>query len=436
MTREQERLFKKFIQLNKSAHSAGEPYLMEPEEKLRKLCAAVPDDKAKDFLTAYKSRELQKEQKAEDRAADNSDVIATSPFEMYLWQLYMMCGGKLLISEKESWILFYSIMRELIEQDTAFLIMPQSRATNAFSKLFKDAILIDLTGTAEAVVGTGENSIRYVISEYGTLPKELSTTTHMLLDFLMYESWKHGRALYLEIPIREYALARGRSMSRDSIKELIKEVSKDLTLLKRIEYLCQEKVHGKWEHRGAVSICGGVAECPNGLIKWSFSIRFLPTLYIMAPLDYPKEILKQNPKTSGYYLLRYVAENYRINGNRDISVKTLLEIAPTIPKIEEVKKKRMSATQKIIKPFFTTLDNINSLYYDFISAEGKTIPVEDVTKYDVFESGKIRIDYNDYPEHEEREKAKQNRKKKIAKAKEKAMQKALEKKAEQEIGLQ
>lgn len=432
MTREQERLFKKFIQLNKSAYSAGEPYLTEPEKKLKKLCAAVPDDKAKEFLTAYRAGELQKEQKTNDDT-DDSETVATSSFEMYLWQLYMRCGGKLALNEMESWALFYSIIRELIEQDTSFLVMPQSRATNAFSKLFKDAFFIDPTGTAEAVVGTGENSIRYVISDYGTLPKDLSTTTQMLFDFLVYESWKHGRAMYFEVSIREYAAARGRSMSRDSIKELIKEVSKDLTLLKRIEYSCQEKVNGKWEHRGSVAICGGVAECPHGIIKWSFSIKFLPTLYTMAPLDYPKEILKQNPKTSGYYILRYIAENYRINGNRDIPVKTFLEIAPTIPKIEDVKRKRMGATQKIIKPFFTTLDNINSLYYNFVSAEGKEIPVEDVTKYDVFESGKIRIDYDDYPKHEEREKAKKNRKRKTAKAKEDAIINALAKKAEQEI---
>ena len=434
MTKEQEKLYKKFLQLNQSAQRAGELYILEPEKKLKKFCSIVPDEKAKDFLTAYRTGELQAEQNS-DIDEDDPEIIATSPMEMYLWQLYIRCSWDPSADRKDSWTLFSSIIHELIAQETAFLVMPQSRATNAFSKLFKNAFFIDPTGTAEAVVGTAENSIRYVISDYGTLPKDLSTTTKMLFDFLVYESWKHGQAIYLEIPIREYAAARGRSMSRDSIKELIKEVTKDLTLLKRIEYDCQEKVNGKWEYRGIEAICGGTANCPNGVIKWSFSIKFLPTLYTMAPLDYPKEILKQNPKTSGYYLLRYIAENYRINGNRDISVKTLLEIAPTIPRIEEVKQKRMSANQKIIRPFFKTLDDIDSLYYDFISAEGKIIPVEKVTKYDVFEGGKIRVDYDDYPMHEERKKAKEKRKKKIAEAKEKAMAKALEKKAELEVGL-
>ena len=196
-----------------------------------------------------------------------------------------------------------------------------------------------------------------------------------------------------------------------------------------------EKVNGKWVYCGIIRICGGTATCFNGTIRWTFNPTFIPMLNRMAPIDYPKEIWKQNSKTSGFYLLKYIAENYRMNGDRDISVKTLLERAPTIPKIEEVKQKRMSANQKIIRPFFKTLDDIDSLYYEFVNAEGKIIPVEKVTKYDVFESGKIRVDYDDYPKHEEREKAKEKRKKKIAEAKEKAMIKALEKKAELEVGL-
>ena len=183
--------------------------------------------------------------------------------------------------------------------------------------------------------------------------------------------------------------------------------------MKKIEYTAKERIAGKWQDSGYISIWGGTGYIRNNIIYFNFNADFYETLSKCTAMPYMKDKLKINTKLypHAYYFSRWIDLNYRMNEGKPrvntITVKTMLEKAPLLPSYAEISRTTRQYYKRIIKPFIENLDAIEHLYYDFIDEDNEVIndPAEEFKGaggYNRFISSKLRIDYNDYPKHTKR----------------------------------
>lgn len=398
MTREQRKLLTLLTRENKLSRDLKEPYIYDDNKAFEEIAAAIDDDSVEGIIAEYKT--------AED---GNSGHI-----ELLLWTIYMHNGGA--HGKALNWGKLRGLLYALIEQNSNFIKVSQNKITNAFPALFNADLQIDLEGNATAnVKGVNFEIKGFTFGPNGKL--SLRTQTRMLFDAFLNKYYQ-VREPSITMPLKEYAELRGKKTTPDALKELRKEVVEDLTVLKFISAQCSEKIKGKRTPSGYIGLCGGTAFIKNGIIYFNFNPDLTKTLNVLAPLDYSKETLKADPRTSVYYFSHYIDRNFRRNEGKKrqniISVRTLLETTPNIPKIEDIK--RAYVKQRIIQPFFRDLDRINRILYTVVD-EKKNV-VEDPLKldYDTFIGCSIIIEnYDEYPQHPERIKKRELKKKPVQK---------------------
>lgn len=399
MTQSQKELLQLLTKTNKAASEIGKPWLRNPTT-LRQLVMATDSTAARQILD-------------ETKTGSNAFIDATreekeeNPVELLIWEAYM---GTLVYRHQtkddpekvSAWAIFRQALAELIEQESPFISVAQSKATNALPALFKKDLQLDIVGNATAEAG----GVSFIIDRYTTLAGGLRTQAYMLSDALL-SKFSQTHNPIVELPLREYAEMRGLSDSKDRLKDLRKEVAADLEALAAISYRCKEKVNGKFQDSGVIRINGGTAIIKNGIIRWNFNADLIPFLESLPPIDYAKETLTADPRTNIYYFSRYLDLNYRRNEGKPrvdtIAIKTLLAQSPNIPTLQEVKAKRGSIKHKIILPLFRDLDAIDRLFYDVLD-ENKAI-VSDPLSCDpetLISSYFIKVDYSDYPTHQKR----------------------------------
>lgn len=406
MTRSQRELAQILTAKNKAAADAGRPWI-KSTATLQQIAQATHPDAAARLVEGEKTGTpafIDTRQTGDD---DN-------PLEVFIWAAYM---GTRITSKQtynkddpgDPWYLFRQALAELIEQESPFFKIAQSKATNALPALFKKDLQLDMIGNATAEA----EGVEFRIANYENLAGGLRTQSYMLFDALL-RKFTQTHSPTIELPLREYAELRGLSGSKDQLKDLRKEAVADLEVLAAISYRCKERIKGKLVDSGVIKINGGTAIIKNGIIRWNYNADLVPVLEKLPPADYSRETLKADPRTNQYYFSRYLDLNYRRNEGKDrvnvISVKTLLSKAQNLPKIEDVKKSRGSAKQKIITPFIRDLDNIERLDYYVMDESGQEISDPLALDYETFVKCSIRVlSYDDYPEHPERVRSRKKR---------------------------
>lgn len=407
MTRSQRELQLLLKQRNSEAAALGRPYIRNPA-MLQQIAQATDPEAAAQIVEGEANGTPAFIDATQTGPDDN-------PFEILVWTAYLgtqVCRPHNSEEKQGTWLIFREVIAELIEQDSPFIKIAQSKATNALPALFKKDLQLDVMGNATAEAG----GVSFMIDKYTTLAGGIRTQAYMLNDALL-SKFSQTHAPTVELPLKEYAEMRGLSGSKDQLKDLRKEVAADLEALASISYRCKEKVKGKYQDSGIIRINGGTAIIKNGVIRWNFNADLIPWLERLPPIDYARETLAADPRTNQYYFSRYLDLNYRRNEGKErapiIAIKTLLQQSPNIPTVEDVKGIRGSIKQKILVPLFRDLDRIDRLFYEVLD-ENKAI-VEDPLKCDpetVIAAYFIKVDYSDYPSHPQRVKQRERREKK------------------------
>ena len=306
-----------------------------------------------------------------------------------------------------------------------FHLILQGRALNTLTKTKTRNLPPAQIGLLGDAVIKLDNDFKLTIKKYAELKNGIRTTAYMLLDCLVIHFTEAGaRSPQIRMPLKEYMEMRG---LKDE-KEARAQVLEDMEALKRIEYEAKERIRGKWVHSGSISIYGGTGFIKSGVIYFNFNADFYSQLLNYKIMEYPKELLKANPKTNphAYYFGRYIAENYRMNEGKErqncITIQTLLEQSPELPSYETVMATDRAVYKRIIGPVIRDLDSIEQLYYDLVNKDGDIIDNPQGLTYDDFIACKIIVDYSDFPKHEQRiaKRAKHN-----SKSKSKSTNKAL-----------
>ena len=161
----------------------------------------------------------------------------------------------------------------------------------------------------------------------------------------------------------------------------------------------------------------------NGIIYADLTPTFRELLNDCPVMFLPSIIWKLNPKKSGYYILRKICEQLRMNKVKPVSnggkikeiehdsitlnVKTLLKHAPTIATRKETQEKlRCNMGRYVIEPLTAELDSLS----DVIKWEwakptvngkpGGPVTEADFKNFDTFEALNVKITPIDYPDLE------------------------------------
>lgn len=107
--------------------------------------------------------------------------------------------------------------------------------------------------------------------------------------------------------------------------------------------------------------------------------------------------LKANKKTNTLFFAVRIGHHFRANINRPserntLSLAALIDGAPNLPKIEDVRKNQKSPKTEIIDKVFRDLDALEDFYYSVIDKQENEIEIDSIATYERFISCKIRFD--------------------------------------------
>ena len=414
MTRTQRTLYALLIKQNRLSKDAGEHYLPSPDDTFRKIAEIVDDETAawivKDDETGVFDNMLEEEHEMNERDGEPK----TERIQFLLWLIYMRN------SSRDAWGPIRRALAGILEQYPAFFRAAQNRITNALPDILRNGIQLDLNKDGTAIVGNKKND--KIIYRFSGMADEVNgyevdTTALMLLDSLLIKLADSSTPSVV-LTLEEYADIRNKSTDKGSIDSLRRQVVRDLRPLFNLSARYREKINGRWVDSGDVGICGGTAIVRDKTIYFNFNADLFNSLKRFAPTDLSRETLAANPRTSVYYFSRYLDQNYRINEGKSrlsrIKISTLLSKTPKIPSIEYVRENRYSAKQKIIVPFFRDMDDIDRIGYEVYDQDGHLVEDPLNMSYEDFYNASLEINYEEYPEHQDRVKRRKKREKKAA----------------------
>lgn len=254
--------------------------------------------------------------------------------------------------------------------------------SNAFNQLQKikssDYKINNTTGTATFK----KDNITLQVANFTDISiKELPQTTSYLLAVLILEFNRTGRKeAIINLPIKKYAELRG-LLNR---KELRKQILRDLALLGNYKITYQnQKQSSKKKKKPCdedflnINLSQGVGVSKGNIIL-HLSDHFFNHFANAYPMPYHLDLLKLNPNTSAFALGHYILSHYNMNFDKTnsniFSVKSALEACPTIPTKE---KAYPHLEQRIIKPFESVMDSLNSVNWDWFYCNSKGVPLTD-----------------------------------------------------------
>lgn len=222
------------------------------------------------------------------------------------------------------------------------------------------------------------------------------TSTNKFLDFLMMSYVLNGRSKKtMKIHLNEYLKLRGKEETKNTIKEIRKEINEALELIKNISISFTSEKRNNHLH---MSLYGGTSGIVNNIIHFNFNNDFLEYLdEIPKQFMYiHKEIFTFNDKYNphSYYLLRRACLHKRMNFGKSneniIGMKTLLDYCPKFTayqNYEQLQTKKFS--QWIIEPFEKDMDIITAFSWEYLGNQPTT--------FNKLLSKKIQLTWNDYP---------------------------------------
>lgn len=310
----------------------------------------------------------------------------------------------------------YQVEQLLQWQKDNFARVAQNKGVNALTFINSGTLVSLDAKTHKAKISV--NDVTFEIEGY---TGKTSTAALMLNDMFLHFLVETGSPS-LQVDLREIARLKGRSTSSKAIYKLHQEVVAWMKEITNIKYRCWERINGKKVESGTISINGGTSFIKNGVVYWNFNADLSAQLALFAPMDYPTELWKTDPRTNQYYFGRYIAQNYRLNegkkGRERIPIKTLISKSPNMPTYEEVMRSNRNVTDRIVRKTFSDLDALEHIFYTVELEDGTRIDNPEGMDYDTFIAAYIVVDYSDYPSHTQRIANQQRRQKRIQAAKE------------------
>lgn len=313
------------------------------------------------------------------------------------------------------WILsFHPDLKAGFSPSAAFHQMLQGRSLRYLTQLDtrkqEPAWVDDITGTATFRAG----GLQAIFKEYGK--GELTYPTWRLLNaFRAVYAETNAKDGKIKISLRDYMELCGLSDE----KETRAHVKREMENLKKIELTSTEVKRGKNVDFLNVSIYGGTSGIRNSIIYFKFNEDFLRLCSFYSAVSYPALMFRLNSKhnPNSYCFLSYITDNKHMNAgkaNEDIvSVKSLLNVAHSIPRYEKMDKSKGEIRRKIIYPFMRDMNALEEvLTYAFCYSGGEEVAedVLDTMDYHFFSQLMIKITWRDYPDQTKRLEHKQERK--------------------------
>ncbi len=342
----------------------------------------------------------------------------------------------------------------------------QGTGVNAISRVSSKSFTeIDkFTGSRTAIFTGGVDGIKVIQEETAIIS---ALTQQVLAVFMLKLAENFPAALqtdkeltaeellrYSEITVtlREYMELRGLKDVKSAREQLNKEVEKLYNL--SVEWT--EKRHEtyttkngrkrkkiapiKWEMRLLSAAEKDAGKVKNGRVKIKISPEIAYYFYKAgAPMWYNKALLTIDAKKCPHavYIGRKILEHYNLNFAKNnenrISVKTLLEYCPDLPKYEDITQKGRQVTERIIRPFERALKELEKtgflLKWQYERRGKGDVPdVEAVAyTYEFWKEWIIVFELADYPDQTERvqkiEEARKEKERKRKNAKRRAARK-------------
>lgn len=235
-------------------------------------------------------------------------------------------------------------------------------------------------------------------------PKDHKTSTNQLFDVLMVVLSETGaKSPVVNISLDDYMKLRGLTDK----KEARKQVEKDLNVLFNARISCKGKARKGIKDFTYARIFDSVG-IVNGIISVSFGTKFFYDVIVKSPvMQYPalswRLDNKRNPNS--YYFLRKIAEHKNMNvgkkNENTISVKTLINVAVSIPNYEDVKKSDRAFGRRIIDVFERDMTALEpTLTWEY--CHSNHTPLTDMElenlDYTKFANLFISIGWKDYPD--------------------------------------
>lgn len=203
-------------------------------------------------------------------------------------------------------------------------------------------------------------------------------------------------------------------------KETRKQVLKDLEVLFRF------RLSFKSTNRKGVDFCD-VRLCDskgikNNIIFFNFSQFFYNHLKSYPIMPYPESLFKLKSKLNpnSYYFGRCISErknmNYGKKSEAIISVKSLLESSPMLPKHEDTKGE---SSRYIIVPFERDMDALDNIFtWEYCNSHGEPLSDEQINNftYSVFSNSLVKIGWREYPLRTLKKKKNRKKKQKVIKS--------------------
>lgn len=269
-----------------------------------------------------------------------------------------------------------------------FSLIRQGKETNAFTRTTEKgaAKVKRVAGGLVRLLPNNVDDCYITLTDIDVI-RGLRASTFQLLDMLTVQE-REGVA---RVRLDKYMELRGLKDTK-AARELVKA---------DLETLARAAIHihdGKGFMECALIADRGIR---HGVIAVSFGKSFAELLRNYKPMPYPRLLYRVNTHKNphAFYLLRRISEHKNMNytkSNADIlSVKTLLDACPEMPKYEWVNAGARQLSKRIIEPFerdMCALSTVLSWEY----AE----PLPDAVDWETFSNSLVRVKWESYPERQ------------------------------------
>ena len=316
--------------------------------------------------------------------------------------------------------------------DEPYLYMSQNNATNDFNKTARLSPKKGILQQWGEMLTYQQGNLIIEIPHYDQLLEnssigksgELNTPTKKILDIATIIFSNNGHDPSIRFSLDDYMKLCGLTDK----KEARKQVNAALEVLFDVSISYDDSKNKNKSRNYRDMRLVDDKGIKNGIVYLHIAHGFSEMLADCPVMPYPIAMLKTSvgrEHRNSYYIARKMAEHKNMNvGKRNeniISVRALLEAAPYLPTVDEVRNSNSrSITDRIINPFLADLDEacislgIGSEGYDLHYAGGAEIPDDELLKldYETFINAYVRFDeLPDYPDQTKRLEAKAAREK-------------------------
>ena len=280
-----------------------------------------------------------------------------------------------------------------------FGIMRQSTATNKLAMMKTSD-----TGTADESdrIVMSNGNLKVTLENASELERGIKATTHRLFDAIMLKWTESGtKEPSVFLSLDEFM----KMCELKNLKEMRKQVNAELKVFKNMK-VTFAKSSSREQSFNDIKICED-AQIKNNFIVFFFSPEFMRILKSMPVMPYPMRLMSLNHKKNpnSYYFLKKIAEHKKMNyfkKNADIiSVKTLLESTPELPKYDDVMNADRAVARRIIEPFERDMTELEDVFtWEYCHTNGTPLPDAEVDNFNyfIFYGLMIRIKWLYYPE--------------------------------------